>query len=319
MTNRKLAIAGLVVAGLALLLPLAFRPLPGREAVRASLGPSRPAASALSQECRQPTEIEQRRNRLALEMLKTFRAEDQWSLLLAAAVAHFTRPAAAGRDDPPPCAPRELYDDVAEAAIAAGLFDRKFLTGPEIALARQIGPRDRRIVEAMVRTAFHGERIADSSSPDRRAEARVVLAEFCASERSFASQAYEQMSADNQAGRAAARIAIACGEPRALPVVSGWMERMLSDTGDRTIDRSTRDSIYDLAYALEMAGDAARPYAGPVVTLLGRKVQSWAPPFGMVELPPARMCAVAERIGGDVAAAAKAKPFCKKEPRTLEQ
>jgi hypothetical protein len=80
------------------------------------------------------------------------------------------------------------------------------------------------------------------------------------------------------------------------------------------------DRLYELAYAIAMGGRAAQAYAGPIYELLGRKVESWAPRFGMLELPPTRMCPVLEYIGGEEARLAVSKPPCgsqRKSQRSL--
>ncbi len=307
--------AATIAAGWLWLVWLTFPPLAVPQAPAGSLGPARYSPVPPPDRCRAPTDREQHRDRLMLEVLRTFRPGDRWSTLQSAAMQHFARPPFTSRDESPPCAPLDLFHDLADAAAAAGLFGERYVGAETMAFARQIGPLEPRIVQAVARAAFHPERIVSEAIADLRVDARVVLAEFCLADRGLAFPVRDQVGADTPLGRATARIAIACGEPGALETVSALMTRMLAGTGSRVIDRATRDALYDLAYALEMAGEAARPHAGPIIAMLDRKVLAQFAYGGLVESPPARLCAVAERIGGDVAAAAMAKPFCTAQPR----
>jgi hypothetical protein len=98
------------------------------------------------------------------------------------------------------------------------------------------------------------------------------------------------------------------------------MEQLISAIPrDKLVPRLTRNRLYELAFALGMAGEGAQPYAAPFLELLDRRVESWAPPFGMIGLPPARMCPVAQRIGGSVAEAGRTKDFCARRPKALEK
>lgn len=316
MTTRKVVLAVAAIAAVWLwLVWLTFPPLYAPQAPTGSLGPARYSALPPPDRCRAPTEREQHRDRLVLEVMKTFRPEDPSSSLQHGTVRHFAQPVFTRRDDWAPCAPLPLFQDVASAAVAAGLFDGRYIGAEAIALARQIGPLDPRIVAAITRTAFYAERIASQTNADARVDARVVLAEFCLADRGLAFPVRDQVGADTPLGRATARIAIACGEPGALETVSALMTRMLAGTGTRVIDRATGDGLYDLAYALEMAGEAARPHAGPIIAMLDRDVLAPVPYYGLIARPPARLCSVAERIGGDVAAAARAKRYCTDESR----
>jgi hypothetical protein len=77
------------------------------------------------------------------------------------------------------------------------------------------------------------------------------------------------------------------------------MEEILkSIPQDRTIPRNTRNRLYELAYAIYFSGEDAKKHAAPIRELMTRRVQSWAPPFGMVDLYPKRMCEVLKRIEG---------------------
>jgi hypothetical protein len=262
---------------------------------------------------------------LALEVLEVFDA-DWLNPLQRGAIKHFAHPwrqrrGAPADDKSLPCPPLALHARVAIAAIKAGVFRRPFLHADAISLAQQLGARDAQIVQAVARTALHDSAIpGDNFKEDLRPYARLVLAEFGSAARQWAEQAMGQVSAESQLGTGAAQVAVAGGAPDALPKVQRLMEQLISATPrDKPIPRLTRNRIYELAFALGMAGEGAQPYAAPLVELLDRKVESWAPPHGMIGSPPARMCPVAERIGGSVAEAARTKHFCVRRPKALEQ
>ncbi len=294
--------------------------------VNLDAGGARAPLWAAPDSCREPTLVEQNQNRVALEVLEVFDS-DGWNALRLAAVKHFAHPwmqrRADSRDDKTvPCFSADLRAAVTSAAIKGHVFDRPFLYASEIALAEQLGPANPQIVDAIVRTSFHENEIPDDPfKNDLRPYARLVLAEFgrSASEKR-AKEAFTQMSASSQMGTGAAQIAVAGGEPQALSAVQRLMDEVLSATPrEKPIPPLSRNRIYELAFALGMAGEDARAYAGPLIDLLDRKVLSAAPPFGLVDLPPARMCPVARHIGGMVAVAAQAKEFCVTKPKALEQ
>lgn len=276
--------------------------------------------------CRAPTVEERAQDRTALEVLRNFRGRPVASLGWGA-VEHFSQPWRRARTDPldrhapKPCLEAELQQAVAEAAVRGGVFDSPWLFEPPIALAQQVGPTHPQIVESIARTAFAADPIpSDGLRTDLRPYARLVLAEFGPAARPFGRQAFAQISALDSMGTGAAQVAVAAGQPGALGRVRQLMTDLLAQTPpDKPIPLLGRNRLYELAFALGMAGPAAEPYAGPLVQLLDRKVQSLAPPFGIVELPPTQMCAVATHIGGASAAAAARRPFCQGEQQSLEQ
>src|SRR5262249_24040639 len=301
------------------------RPKAGGDLASLDVGGARAPLWANPMPCREPNAIEQRQHQLALEVLEVFDA-DWLNPLQRGAIQHFAYPWRQRRGVPTndkslPCPPHALHASVATAAIKAGVFRRPFLYADDISLAQQLGPRDPQIVHAVARSAFYDNIIPDDRfKADLRPYARLVLAEFGLAARKWAEQAMAQVSADNQLGTGAAQVAVAGGASKALPEVQRLMEQLISATPrDKPIPRLTRNRVYELAFALGMAGEEAQRYAMPIVELLDRRVESWAPPYGMLQLPPARMCPVAERIGGSVAKAARTKDFCARRPNTLEQ
>ena len=89
--------------------------------------------------------------------------------------------------------------------------------------------------------------------------------------------------------------------------------------GNVTLDLGTsRDRAFAAGWVpTKVREDPSRPVADrqhPYERFIPR-----APPFGMVHLQPARMCAVAEHIGGNVALAARTKAYCTRMPQVFEK
>jgi hypothetical protein len=68
---------------------------------------------------------------------------------------------------------------------------------------------------------------------------------------------------------------------------------------DKPITLATRDRLYELSWTIYFSGESAKDHVAPIIRLMGRHVQSAAPPFGMVSLHPERMCEVLSKIYGD--------------------
>lgn len=317
MTLRRAAIILLLIAGVGLLLWSYRAELFVEQAARFS-APLRPPPEFLPPECRPMDDAELARSRLAIDVLRTFRPEDVKSQLFDAAIRQFTGlPVGRTGEERHACPPTELYDELAQAAIGAGLFGPRSSPFLAIDLARRLGPRDPAVVAGVARIAFARERISTAGNPDLRVTAKVVLAEFCRGPSELSARARREMSMTTQHGRAAARIATACGEAGAVEEVSGWMQEVLDATGSGVISEHTGGVLYELAFALEAAGAAAADHAAPIVAMLSRQVRTPAPPFGIIDGYPLGLCAVARTIGGAAAEAAAAKAFCQPRRRRV--
>jgi hypothetical protein len=204
---------------------------------RLDFGAARAPQWAKSGRCRPADADEQRQHRLALEVLEVFDA-NWFNPLQRGVIKYFADPWAQRRSAPSredrslPCPPVELYDAVTKAAIKANVFGQRFLFEDAIRLAEQLGPRDPQIVDAVARSAFHDSVIPeDKFRADLRPYARLVLAEFGPVARKWAEQAMAQVSANDQLGTGAAQIAVAGGEPRALPEVQRLMAQSVRHAG----------------------------------------------------------------------------------------
>lgn len=286
---------------------------------------ARPLWSYLGK-CRERDEFERHRDAIALEALQTFDAR-RGERMATAAVAYFANGGyqrvdqEGKRDGEPACPPVHLDKTVADAALRARVFEGPFLYEDPLRLAERLGPRDPKIVDAVARTAFYASLIpSDALHWDLRPFARMVLAGFGAAARPWSDQAFAMMSAADPMATGAAQIAVGAGHPEALARTRTLMSELLASVPkDRPVPYRTRNRLYDLAYALGMAGLAAEPYSAPLVLLLSRGVESWAPPFGMIDYHPVSMCVVGERIGGRAAEAARVQEFCQRRPLVYEQ
>ena len=255
--------------------------------------------------------------------LKVFQAFPRISLLSIAAVRHFGQEAYRKVEKVALrlCPPTDLYPAVTEWALAQGQFSASHLFGDEVRLARALGPRDPRIVEAVARTAFHPGVIVTEYplKGDIRSLARVTLAEFGDEAAQWSEQAYQAINADDALGTSAAQIAVATDHAQALEKVAQLLETILQQHAKNPIPRAPRDRFYELAYAMARAGPKAMAFADPIVKMMDRQVESWAPPYGMVSLRPRRMCRVLELIGGPDAQKALAREVCHPKIDVYEQ
>lgn len=233
------------------------------------------------------------------------------------AVAYFGRPflRKANPSDfkaPEPCLTLDRIT-LGQGAVKTGIYDHDVLSEEEIAFAQQVGPADRRIVDAVARTAFSMRPVwGGPLHEDLRTYARTVLAGFGDAAGPWGATAFQQLSVDDRLGTGAAQIAVATRQPGALAKVSGMMTDILERTPRGSmIPLRDRNRLYELSYALGMAGPTAQPYSRPLSILLGRQVSSKAPPYGIIPMPPVRMCAVAAHIQGAPAEDAARRPFCR--------
>jgi len=155
------------------------------------------------------------------------------------------------------------------------------------------------LTKVVAESAFNGSFQQSELFPthDIRPLARATLASLGLLARPYAEQAFAQISIDDPMGTGAAQVAVAGGHPNALQSVERLMDQQLAGLPKgKAIPWHVRNRLYEMAYALVFAGPQARDHVAPLRELMSRKVQSWAPPFGMVELPPRRMCDVFVRI-----------------------
>jgi hypothetical protein len=190
----------------------------------------------------------------------------------------------------------------------------------QLELAARLPVRSGHVVEAVGKSAFSPQ-IQESDvfkQRDIRPYARTILASFGREAKAFQALAYEQMSIDDSMGTGAAQVAAATGHPEALSRIERMMQDALTAIPpDEVVPRARRDRLYELAWAIYFAGEQGKSRTKPIHAMMQRKVQSWAPPFGMVELRPKRLCGVLARIEGP--ASLRRYAFCVDEKVPFEQ
>jgi hypothetical protein len=263
-------------------------------------------------QCTEMNEEERAQQELAVKVLQVF---PRISTMNIAALRHFGQDQyrSLGKDALLLCPPAYLYPAIAELTLAQGDFSSAYLYADDVRLARALGPRDPRIVEAVARTAFSSQIITTEYSEARediRSLARVALAEFGPAAAQWSEQAFQEIGADDALGTSAGQIAVATDHPHALERVSQLLEGILQRFPNDPIPLYSRDRFYELAFAVAAAGPQAVPLAAPILKIMNRKVESWAPPFGMLSVAPWRMCRVLELIGGPDADKALAEEAC---------
>jgi hypothetical protein len=219
----------------------------------------------------------------------------------------------------PICPPQDIYGRVSDTLTTSqGLKGR--LEEYQLRMVAKFPHRSEYIVDAVANSAFN-EAPQESEffkNQDIRPLARTVLAGFGKQALKYAAVAYDKMSPDDSLGTGAAQVAAATGYPGALDRIQKMMDDILSSVPDnRAVPWDARNRLYELAYAIYRGGDDAKQHTAPIRSLMKRKVESRAPPFGMVELSPGRMCDVLQRIEG--AASSEEYQFCRDDKFPLEQ
>jgi hypothetical protein len=218
------------------------------------------------------------------------------------------------------CIPDDILNRVSQAFISRKGFGKGRLVEYQLELALRLPNRSRYIVEAVGQSAFNTnvQQSETFNRRDIRPFARTVLAGFGAQSKEFGNIAYEQMSSKTSMGTGAAQVAAAAEHPNALPRIEQMMEEALSAVpSDKAIPRDTRDRLYELAWAIFISGEDGKRYTKPIHKIMQKKVESWAPPFGMVEIYPKRLCGVLRRIEGNDSV--KPYAFCRDEKIPFEQ
>jgi len=184
-------------------------------------------------------------------------------------------------------------------------------------------PASRYIAKRLGETAFNEYPLTRGPLKyDNRPYLRTLLGYQGVYARPWATKALAEIAPDTKLGTSAAFLAVATVPKQALPQVAAALRRFIVDAQVRRVTISDikpagsgfsvrdGDRLFELAYALSIAGPQAEPYSEPLIKLLDQKFASPAPPFGLILVEPKALCPVARRIGGRVAAAAKGKPFC---------
>ena len=201
----------------------------------------------------------------------------------------------------PVCIPAEILERVTQALKDRGGFGKGRLVEYQLTLASKLDHPDKNVIDAVAKSAFaktpqQSEIFLDE---DIRPYARAVLASFGHSADKYANSAFQQIEADTSMGTGAAQIAAAAGHPQALQKVTFLIDETLNklQTG-KAIPWSKRNRLYELAWAIAYSGDAGKPYVGSLYKIMSMRVESSAPPFGMVSAYPKQMCKALKYLEG---------------------
>lgn len=201
----------------------------------------------------------------------------------------------------PICIPKDIVERVGLAFKTRGGFGKGRLVEYQIALASKLIHPDENIIadiaeSAFARTPQQSEIFHDE---DIRPYARTVLASFGHSSSQYASLAFQQIEADTPMGTGAAQIAAAAGHPNALPKVISLIDGIINNLDiDKPIPLAQRDRLYELAWAIAYSGEAGKAYVSSLNKIMSKRVESLAPPFGIVSAYPKQMCKVIKYIEG---------------------
>lgn len=154
------------------------------------------------------------------------------------------------------------------------------------------------LVRKVAESAFSDTRQeSDTLRRDLRPLARATLASIDGAAAAYADRAFVEITINDSMGTGAAQIAVSGGHPLALQKVEHLMDQMLTGLPpDEPIPWDKRNRLYEMAKALALGGQAAQEHVSPLKELMNREVESNITMFGMVALPPRRMCPLLEHI-----------------------
>jgi hypothetical protein len=205
------------------------------------------------------------------------------------------------------CPPEGVYEQVADVLTKHRQLEGQ-LVEYQLNLAAKFTRPDAYIVKSVADFAF-------SATPQESEYFKLRDIRLASS---YADVAFRKMSGRDSLGTGAAQVAVAAGHPDALQHADTLMTEILEPLAKNdVVPFETRNRLYELAYAISLGGDDARKHVAPLKDLMGRKVQSWAGHFGMVELHPKRMCRVLAEIEGKTAM--QAFPYCLDDKTPFEQ
>jgi hypothetical protein len=210
------------------------------------------------------------------------------------------------------CTPSDIFQRAQSAITAHGLFSKGRLIEYQLQLASNFTQPSPDIVEAVAKVAFD-EQPQQSEvfrNQDIRPNARNVLARFGNRTAAYGGIAYAQISAEDAMGTGAAQVAVAAGYPNALERTEKVMQMKLDALRDvAVVPWQAKHRLYELAFAISLSADAAK-HLDPIKVLMRKKVESWAPPFGMLPLDPKQVCSVLARIEEENAPSMKEFVYC---------
>lgn len=199
----------------------------------------------------------------------------------------------------PVCDLTEEYERAAHVIRNSDHFRSGRIVEYQLELIARLPDPNKDLAEVVAASAFNDTVQQSDRFPNRdiRPLARATLAGLGPLARPYANMAFEQITIEDSMGTGAAQVAVAGEHPTALQTIEKLMaDKLATLPKDRAVPRDARNRLYEMAYALAFGGAQAKQHVAPLQDLMNRKVQSWAPPFGMIERPPRRMCRVLAAI-----------------------
>ena len=189
----------------------------------------------------------------------------------------------------------------------------------QLQLASKIPMPGEIVIEQVGKAAFNESKQHSEVFPrqDIRPLGRSTLATFGKRAIAFRDVAVQQMSGETPLGTGAAQVAAAVGDPTALPRIVEMINVKVGNLPPNAVIQLDARDHFELAWAIYFAGDAGRTASASIHKVMERKVESRAPPFGIVELNPKRFCRVLELIEGP--AATVPYPYCSDPSVPFEQ
>jgi hypothetical protein len=175
----------------------------------------------------------------------------------------------------------------------------------QLIVAAELSTPSKIIVDQVAKVAFYnsiqgGEYIRQMQ--DIRPLALTVLAGFGEKAVAYQEQAVRNMNSQTSLGTGAAQVAVATGAPDALVRVAELLNAELDKSPpSKPIPYETSNRLLELAWAIYLAGPSAKNYVQGIHKIMNRKVESPAPPFGMLASDPYLFCYVLEKIEGEQA------------------
>jgi len=209
------------------------------------------------------------------------------------------------------CTPEAIMVRVGNALTESKGLGVGRLVEYEYALAAQLPNPSAVVIKQVGDAAFNDNMQSSEIFPreDIRPLARSTLAGFGERASAYRDIATMQMSGDTALGTGAAQVAAATKAPGAARrVVELFREQLLKAPARSAIPLDTRDRLLELAWAIYFSGDPDRTGLAAIKEVMARRVESRAPPFGILEVQPKRFCAVLSRLEG--VAGVSRFPFC---------
>lgn len=201
------------------------------------------------------------------------------------------------------CVPDEIMAKFESALNARGGLGPGRAVDYQIMAAARFKRPSEKIIEQVAEVAFN-DNIQDGTlirtQEDIRPIALTVLAGFGELAAPYGDLAFSKMDRKDSLGVGAAHVAIATGRPGALAKVVEMFQSELDDVPpEKLIPYKTSKRLQELAWAIHLAGPAGKSHANLIHNVMRRKVESPAPPFGMVAGAPIAFCSVLRRIEGE--------------------